>query len=187
MGDARDYVFCLRDARERHGLHLSLHAAEVPSHEETSALLDLAVASSDRLGHATCVHPLAGGNRDLWRRLLEARVPVEVCLTSNLLCGTVSNDLSRHHAALLHREGHPLALCTDDRAVFDCELSGEYELFTKHCLGEDEAEVEMFAMSTATIEMIFAEEDVKERLREEWRDFATKEGLKRLDMKTGLS
>ncbi len=46
--------------------------------------------SLNRVGHGTCIHRSTGGNEDLWLKLVEkAKSPVEVCLTSNLKCGSV--------------------------------------------------------------------------------------------------
>ncbi len=189
-GDARELVPLLRKARDRSGLRLSLHVAEVPNAGETGELLRLAGAS-DRLGHATCVHPSCGGDHGLWRLLLEGRTPVEVCLTSNLRCGSVAGgDLSSHHAARLARAGHPLVVCTDDSAVFGCHLSGEYSLFAKHCMAaeaekEEEDDVDkssklkeaLFSLSRRSIGMTFASEEVKQRLGRQWEFFAKEEGL----------
>ncbi len=52
-------------------------------------------------------------------------MPVEVCLTSNVVCGTVATYAEHHLGALLAR-GSPVALCTDDMGVFAAPLSAEF-------------------------------------------------------------
>ena len=43
-------------------------------------------------------------------------IPIEVCITSNVLSRSVS-ELEQHHIADLLRHGHPFAICTDDKGA----------------------------------------------------------------------
>ena len=78
----------------------------------------------DRLGHALWLAPA-------WVDALladapGARVPIEVCPTSNLATLEL-DDLARHPTLggwLAH--GYPVCLCTDDPGVFATSLSAEY-------------------------------------------------------------
>ena len=47
----------------------------------------------------------------------------QVCLTSNLTCNSVPSAVE-HQAGLYHTAGLPIILCTDDKGVFSCSLSG---------------------------------------------------------------
>ncbi|KAJ7615418.1 Metallo-dependent hydrolase [Roridomyces roridus] len=86
--------------------------------KETLKLLSYA---PDRLGHATFLDEAA---KSLVR---EAKMPIEMCLSSNLLCKTVSS-LAEHHIRYYLRHDHPIAICTDDTLPFRTSLLGEYAL-----------------------------------------------------------
>ena len=58
--------------------------------------------------------------------LLDPRIPIEVCPTSNAL--TLHLPSLHHHPTIspwLAAE-HPIAICTDDQGVFNVSLSSEY-------------------------------------------------------------
>jgi adenosine deaminase len=121
-------------ARSSGRLGMSLHCAEIPctdpnsrAYLEAASMLEFA---PDRLGHALLLPP------DLQARLLEARIPVESCPTSNVM----TLELARHDGShLTLREGlaqhvnlrswleaeHPVSLCTDDPGVFGTSLTTE--------------------------------------------------------------
>ncbi len=160
VGDAREYMPLLLEARDKSGLYLSIHLAEVPNHEETKAVLEM-LLPTDRVGHGTCIHPDCGGTQELWELLLERKIPVEACPSSNLLCGSIKS-VSNHQSVHLLRAGHPVAVCTDDRAVFGCELSGEYYRVATE-VGMD---LETLAKwCERTVDFTFLERKKKEQLR----------------------
>jgi adenosine deaminase len=115
-GDSAAFVPALARARQ-HGLKLALHVAEVDWPADTGLLL---AVRPDRIGHGTHI---GGGGRAV--PPAARGVPFEICLTSNLKCGTVPT-LAEHHLVNLYRRGHPLTVCTDDSGVFDTTLSKEY-------------------------------------------------------------
>ncbi|CAI5744660.1 unnamed protein product [Peronospora destructor] len=128
------------------GLKLAVHFAEHFDDDEAIRILDF---QPDRLGHACCVP------EPIYAKMLLLRLPVEICLTSNVhtlaryrsdgdckcapdvkhrasgLC--VSGFTSHPHGKLLTGERdqeqhgiYPMCLCTDDYSVLDTTLSLEY-------------------------------------------------------------
>lgn len=123
-GDISSLFPALRLAKEG-DLKLAVHLAEIPQrNEEASLLLSL---YPDRLGHATFIHQKAGGSEKLETEILTRQVPIEICITSNLKCQTVSSYES-HHFARWYERCHPLIICTDDKGVFSTSLSEEYAI-----------------------------------------------------------
>lgn len=165
QGDARDYLPLFKSAREA-GLRVSCHLAEVPNDAEVSSVL-ASLCPGDRIGHGVCFHPETGGSERLFRALLESRVPVEVCQTSNTIVQAVAN-YDEHHLRHLWRAGHPVAVCTDDRGVFLCSVGQELER-ARRLLGVGERE--LLALAEGAVDFAFCPEEVKGRLRKKFEDF----------------
>lgn len=140
------------------GLKVTLHAGEVRDRdEEMSRMLDL---HPDRFGHCCFV---SAPNLD---RLRATRIPIELCLTSNLLSNSVS-EVKDHHFGLHYRpihssvgmatkagEGDGTICCisTDDSGVFGSTLSNEYNLVMQ-TFGLSESDT--FHLARRTVEATF--------------------------------
>jgi aminodeoxyfutalosine deaminase len=74
------------------------------------------------------------------RRLRDEQIPLEVCITSNVRTGAVASLVS-HPVRRLFDAGAPITLNTDDPALFDCDLAGEFAL-AKEVFGFSESELE---------------------------------------------
>lgn len=159
VGEWETYLPALRFAREQ-GFPITLHCGEVPNSDEIQAMLDF---HPERIGHA-CFF-----GEEEWRKLKSLKIPVEICLTSNIRTESISS-LDVHHFADLFNAQHPIALCTDDLGVFSTSLSREYILASSTFgLGKRE----MFQLAMKAVEFIFAEDAVKDELREIFESAAT--------------
>ncbi|KAF8168483.1 hypothetical protein B0H34DRAFT_646085 [Crassisporium funariophilum] len=119
LGNVDDFALYFAEAKEM-GLGITLHIAETAANtpEETHKLLSY---NPDRLGHATFL------NAEATSIALNKKMCIEICLSSNLLCKTVST-LESHHIHQYLKCGHPIAICTDDILPFRTSLIGEYAL-----------------------------------------------------------
>jgi len=104
----------------RRGLKLTAHAGEGTSPESVWAALEL---GAERIGHGIAAIEDAG----LLRHLRDRQIPLEVCITSNLVTGVVAR-LEEHPVRRLYDAGVPITLNTDDPSMFRCSLAGEYAL-----------------------------------------------------------
>jgi len=108
------------DHAKKNGLCVTLHVAEIPNSREDN--LDMVAVSPDRMGHCTYLED------DLLKWAKDNNVAIETCITSNIICRTVkSYDV--HPVTEYIKTGQPFAICTDDKGVFNCDLSDEYLIF----------------------------------------------------------
>ena len=114
------------------GLRLTAHAGESMGPESVWGALRL---GSERIGHGIASIQDAA----LVRHLREADIPLEVCITSNLVTGVVKR-LEEHPVRRLYDAGVPIVLNTDDPAMFGCSLTSEYQLAAR-VFGFSEAEL----------------------------------------------
>src|SRR5262245_16740651 len=113
------------------GLHLTAHAGEGTSPASVWAALEI---GAERIGHGIS----AIEDPALVRHLSDRSIPLEICITSNLVTGVVK-QIKDHPVRRLYDAGVPIVLNTDDPAMFGCTLTGEYELAMRQfALGEEE-------------------------------------------------
>ncbi|HXW91105.1 MAG TPA: adenosine deaminase [Terriglobales bacterium] len=116
-------------ARE-HGLRLTAHAGENAGPESIWGALNL---HAERIGHGltACQDP------ELVEELSRRQIPVEICLSSNLLTGCCPS-ISEHPLRNYFDQGVMITLNTDDPAMFATSLSREYQLAQDHFGFSDE-------------------------------------------------
>ncbi|KAF8313513.1 Metallo-dependent hydrolase [Cantharellus anzutake] len=129
----------LMDTARRAQLPLTAHIAETEnSAEDTTEILSW---SPRRLGHATFL------DTDATLKVFNEKIPIEICLSSNLCCKTVKT-LSVHHLRSWLERDHPVIICTDDTLPFETNLVAEYALLLAQPplgLGFDEEKVRRIA------------------------------------------
>lgn len=90
------------DRAQAAGLKITLHFNEVQANvAEAPSLLAI---RPDRLGHATLLDDFSR------QAIYKEAIPVEICMTSNVLCKTVPS-YADHHVKTLLLEKHPFVLC----------------------------------------------------------------------------
>ena len=124
----------------KHGLRLTVHAGETVGPESIwGALREL---KADRIGHG--LH--ATDDTELVRYLAEKQIPVEVCITSNVLTGCCA-EVKRHPIRRLFDAGVLVTLNTDDPDMFRTTLAREY-MIAQQVFGFSEAELRELAKNS---------------------------------------
>jgi adenosine deaminase len=104
---------------EELGLHRVAHAGEAAGVSSIwGAVKTLGV---ERIGHGTSFEDPA-----LVQYLCRERIPLEICLTSNVCTGIV-DTLESHPFLGYFQSGIPITLSSDDPAMFDTDIVAEYE------------------------------------------------------------
>ena len=121
------------------GLHLLAHAGETGGPEQIQDAID--ILHAERIGHGIA----AIRSSPLMHTLANRKIPLEICPTSNLRTNALSIQLSSAHSKLAHhplpkffRSGIPVTISTDDPAMFNTTLLGEYSAALQMGLSLDE-------------------------------------------------
>lgn len=99
-----------RDAKDRFGLGITIHAGETGRGENVRSAVEL--FDADRIGHGTA----AGKDPGLLDLLADRRICVEVCPISNRLTGAVPPN-EAHPLQEFRRHGVPFVICSDNPAI----------------------------------------------------------------------
>ncbi|XP_039745855.1 adenosine deaminase-like protein isoform X2 [Pararge aegeria] len=168
VGMFQDFVPALDKARKA-GLKITLHCGEICNTQEVIEMINF---KPERIGHGIYIHPKFGGNDTTWDLLRNSRIPVEICLTSNVNTKSTP-DFNSHHFKEFYNANIPVVLCTDDKGVFSTSLSQEY-----HICGETYGieQSKLARLSLKACNYIFAE-DVRKILTEKILNFINKNEL----------
>jgi adenosine deaminase len=143
------------DLARDYGIPTTVHASEAAGPESAAAALDLLHAQ--RIGHGIRIREDAA----LLDRVRRERIPLEVCLTSNLQTQTVES-IQQHPFADYLRSGVCVTLNTDDPRVSGITLSSEWELAAS-AFGLAPAEIRQLAENS--VEAAFCDAATKAHLR----------------------
>ncbi|XP_069862029.1 adenosine deaminase-like protein isoform X2 [Dipodomys merriami] len=161
IGQAKDFLEPLSEAKKS-GLKLALHLSEIPNQKkETQMFLDLL---PDRIGHGTFLNSSEGGSPELVDLVRQHKIPLELCLTSNIKSQTVPS-YGQHHFGFWYSIAHPSVICTDDKGVFATYLSQEYQLAAETF---NLTQSQVWDLSYESINYIFASDNTRADLRNKW-------------------
>ncbi|MCF2949783.1 adenosine deaminase [Paraglaciecola aquimarina] len=119
-GHPARFLPTLRELRHKfHGVNLSIHAGE--SDEPNQHIRDTLVLGADRIGHGINLVD----DHDTLLLMRHNKYLIEINLISNLLLEYVE-DYSQHPFPEYLRLGIPVALSTDDRGMWDSNMTDEY-------------------------------------------------------------
>lgn len=112
---------------EEYGFHRLIHAGEIGGPEKIREAIE--ILGVERIGHGIA----AIRDEGLMEMLAERRIPLEICLASNLRTGALGVQLAKSEATMeehplvgLLRRGVAVTLATDDPAMFHTSLEQEY-------------------------------------------------------------
>jgi len=102
------------------GLRRCAHAGESSGPEGVREAIEL--LGAERIDHGVrCVE-----DASVVDDLVERRIPLDICPTSNVVLG-IASDLRSHPLEALRRRGVRFSLNTDDPLLYGIDLAGEYE------------------------------------------------------------
>jgi adenosine deaminase CECR1 len=153
------FLETFREMRRRYPrIGLAIHGGEVD--EPNEHVRDTLLLGADRIGHGTNLV----SDPDTLLLMRTGKFAVEVSLVSNRLLG-YAEDLSRHPFPELLRLGIPVCLSTDDRGMWDSNMTDEwFEAVTRFNLSWEE----VVELGRTSLEFAFVPAEVKAKLLEEY-------------------
>jgi len=137
------------------GLPANPHAGEQAGPESVYEALD--VLKAQRIGHGV----RSVENNSLLQRLAQERIPLEVCISSNVQLGFYSN-INQHPITPLLQAGCMVTLNTDDPVLFRTSLTQEYiRLATGLNMGTNELE----SLAINAVQACYLDEEQKSQLK----------------------
>jgi adenosine deaminase len=117
---------------QRENFNITIHAGE--GYGKESIWQAIQYCGAHRIGHGTrlidditVVDGKAVKLGELAQYVLDKRIPIESCLTSNVHTGAVPS-LAQHPFGLLYREGFRVTLNTDNRLMSDTSMTQEFQV-----------------------------------------------------------
>jgi adenosine deaminase/aminodeoxyfutalosine deaminase len=135
-----------------HGLHRTAHGGETTPPESIWGALNF---GAERIGHGLT----AAQDVELLEELSQRQIPVEICITSNVMTGACPR-LEDHPVRHYFDQGLMLTLNTDDPAMFHTSLSREYAIAQK-TFGFTEEQLRELARNSFEASFLDAETKVK--------------------------
>jgi aminodeoxyfutalosine deaminase len=142
----------LYDYATANGLRRTAHAGETTGPESIWGALNI---GAERLGHALS----APVDPELIEELSHRQIPIEICMSSNVLTGCLP-DLQQHPIRRLFEDGLLVTINSDDPAMFHTSLIREYEL-AQDVFGFTDEHVRELARNSLEASFLPAEQKIK--------------------------
>ncbi|MDG1499868.1 MAG: adenosine deaminase [Planctomycetota bacterium] len=168
---------------KRQNFNITIHAGE--SFGPASIWQALQYCGAHRIGHGTRIIEdivIFEGKviqvGDLAQYIIDHRIPLEICLSSNVHTGAAAS-LAEHPFPILHELGFRLTLNTDNRLMSATTMTKEYALAVEHYgLGLDDLET----ISLNSMKSAFANYDKRcnfifDRIKKPFRELRKELGL----------
>lgn len=118
MGHPAELASLFREAKDRFGLGITIHAGETGRAENVRSAVEL--FGADRIGHGTA----AGKDPELLELLYSKGICIEVCPISNWLTGAVPPN-EAHPLQQFRQNGVPFVICSDNPAIHQRGLADD--------------------------------------------------------------
>lgn len=118
MGYPAELPSLFREAKDRFGLGVTIHAGETGRAENVRSAVEL--FGADRIGHGTA----AGKDPELLALLSSRGICIEVCPISNWLTGAVPPN-EAHPLQQFRKHGVPFVICSDNPAIHERGLADD--------------------------------------------------------------
>jgi len=156
IGQFKSFISIFKMARDTYKLPVSIHYAEISDFEDSMEIL---LFGPERIGHGCYL------NETLVEKMKHCRIPLEICLTSNVMTTQLTSYIE-HHFKDFFEWGYPISLGADDRGVFSIDLSHEYwKAATEFNLNK----TQLFSLAYNAIDHSFASPDEKQKLKSLFR------------------
>lgn len=119
MGYPAELPALFREAKNRFGFGITIHAGETGRAENVRSAVEL--FGADRIGHGTA----AGKDPELLELLSSKGICIEVCPISNWLTGAVPPN-EAHPLQQFRRHGVPFVICSDNPAIHQRGLADDH-------------------------------------------------------------
>ncbi len=118
MGYPAELPSLFREAKDKFGLGITIHAGETGRAENVRSAVEL--FGADRIGHGTA----AGKDLELLELLSSKGICIEVCPISNWLTGAVPPN-EAHPLQQFRQHGVPFVICSDNPTIHQRGLADD--------------------------------------------------------------
>lgn len=118
----RDFSFLFQEA-SRLKIPFTIHAGEAAGPD---SIQDALMMGAVRIGHGVRIIE----DDDLLTEIVEKKIPLEICPTSNIQTG-IFPSYSKHNIDTLYQKKVPVTINTDNRTVSNITLTKEYQKLTE--------------------------------------------------------